>query len=108
VRALIEAYLGDEHLASCARGCPVAALGAEMARQNEALLIGARSRVDGLVQRVSTTLGPDTPPARAFLLASTLVGVLQLARTLGSSAGSLLAASREDLIRQYDQPRPEA
>lgn len=104
VRALVEAYLGDEHVASCERGCPVAALGSEMARQSDALLLVSRKRVSGLVERVRASLPEGAPPEQAFLLASSLVGALQLARALGDAGGALLPATRAALISQYDKP----
>ena len=102
VRALVEAYLGDEHVASCERGCPVAALGSEIARQSDALLDVSRRRVSGLVERVRSTLPPDAPQERAFALAASLVGALQLARALGGEGRAMLPATRAALIEQYD------
>lgn len=102
VRALVEAYLADEHVASCDRGCPVAALGSEIARQGEELLDVSRQRVAGLVKRVQAALPPGTPPERAFLLAASLVGAVQMARALGEEGRALLPASRAALVAQYD------
>ena len=102
VGALVEAYLGDEHVASCERGCPVAALGSEMPRQSDELLTVSRKRVSGLVERVRSSLPPDAPRERAFALASSLVGALQLARALGDEGRAMLPATRAALIEQYD------
>lgn len=102
VRALVEAYLGDEHVASCERGCPVAALGSEMPRQPEALLAVSRKRVEGLVERVRATLPPEAPREHAFALAASLVGALQLARALGEEGRAMLPATRAALVAQYD------
>jgi AcrR family transcriptional regulator len=102
VRALVDAYLGDEHVASCERGCPVAALGSEIARQGEELLELSRARVTRLVKHVQATLPPGTPPEHAFLFASSLVGAVQMARALGEEGRALLPATRAALIAQYD------
>jgi TetR/AcrR family transcriptional repressor of nem operon len=102
VRALVEAYLADLHATSTERGCVVAALGSEMPRQNPELLEVSRQRVTALVERARTALPPDAPPERAFLLASNLVGALQLARALGDAGRALLPATRDALIAQYD------
>jgi AcrR family transcriptional regulator len=102
VRALVEAYLGEEHVASCERGCPVAALGSEMPRQADELLDVSRKRVSGLIERVRASLPPDAPRERAFALAASLVGALQLARALGEEGRALLPATRASLIDQYD------
>jgi len=103
VRALVEGYLADEHVASCERGCPVAALGSEMPRQSEDLLEVSRRRVRGLVERVRQTLPPETPVERAFALAASLVGALQFARALGDEGRAMLPGVRATLIAQYDE-----
>ena len=103
VRALVEGYLADEHVQACERGCPVAALGSEMARQSDALLEVSRQRVRGLVEKVRLTLPPEAPADSAFGLAASLVGALQLARALGEEGRAQLAATRAALIAQYDK-----
>ncbi len=102
VRALVEACLGDEHAASCERGCPVAALGSEIARQSDELLLVSRKRVTGLVERVRACLPPEAPRERAFALDASLVGALQLARALGDDGSAMLAGTRAALIGQYN------
>jgi TetR/AcrR family transcriptional repressor of nem operon len=102
VRALVEAYLADLHATNVERGCVVAALGSEMPRQTEALQEVSRRRVTALVERARTALPPDAPPERAFLLASSLVGALQLARALGDAGRALLPATRDALVAQFD------
>ncbi|KQQ97043.1 TetR/AcrR family transcriptional regulator [Massilia sp. Leaf139] len=104
VRALVEAYLADNHLATRERGCVVAALGSEMPRQTDELLDVSRARVAALVERARSALAPDAPLERAFLLASSLVGALQMARALGDEGRALLPATRAALINQYDTP----
>jgi len=104
VRALVEAYLADLHVSSTERGCVVAALGSEMPRQNEELLEVSRRRVAALVERARAALPADAAPERAFLLASSLVGALQMARALGAEGQALLPATRDALIAQYDAP----
>jgi len=103
VRALIEGYLADEHVNACERGCPVAALGSEMARQSDELLEVSRTRVRGLVNKVRLALPADAPAESAFGLAASLVGALQLARALGEEGRVLLPATRAALIAQYDK-----
>ena len=102
VGALVEAYLADIHLTSCERGCVVAALGSEMPRQEAGLAEVSRQRVSALVERARAALPPEAPAERAFLLASTLVGALQMARALGEEGRALLPATRAALIAQYD------
>lgn len=105
VRALVEAYLADEHVQATEHGCPVAALGTEMPRQVGDVRDVARQRVTALVDMVRRALPADSPIDRAFTLAGSLVGAAQLARSLGEQGEALLQATRTTLIEQYDQTR---
>ena len=102
-RALVEAYLGDEHLASLETGCPVAALACDMPRQSDAVREASAMRVRRLVAGVQSAL-PHASPATASVVAGTLVGTLQLARALGANADgrAVLSAARKALVQQYD------
>ena len=104
-RALVEAYLSDSHLSHCEQGCAVAALSSEMPRQGDALRAAAVRRIEGLLQTVQQCL-PATAAAQqaAPSIVSTLVGALQMARTLGANAQgrAWLASSRQALIDRYD------
>lgn len=105
LRALIESYLSEAHLQSLDVGCPVAALGSEMGRQPALVREASSLGVQGLIQMVQAALPARADTARAMVLASTLVGALQLARALGDGkqAKALLAASRKALIAQYER-----
>ena len=105
-RALVDRYLSDGHLAAPESGCPVAALGSEMPRQQDELRAASCDRVLGLVNIVQSTLPPGTPDETALSVTSTMVGALQLARILGNNAQgkALLAANRNTLLRMYDIP----
>jgi TetR/AcrR family transcriptional repressor of nem operon len=105
VRALVEAYLTDKHIRTTDGGCPVAALGSEMPRQAGEVREVARQRVTALVEMVRQVLPPDSPPDRAFALASSLVGAVQLARALGEQGQDMLRATSETLIKQYDRAK---
>ena len=102
-RALVEAYLGDEHLGSLETGCPVAALACDMPRQSDAVREASAVRVRRLVAGVRSAL-PHASRATASVVAGTLVGTLQLARALGANAEgrALLSAARKALVQQYD------
>jgi TetR/AcrR family transcriptional repressor of nem operon len=104
-RALVEAYLDPAHADATELGCPVAALGSEMARQAPALREASAARVEALVHAVRDTL-PRGGRSAALVVASTLVGALQLARALGDGAEgrATLAAARKSLLQQYDEP----
>ncbi|MBV8124105.1 MAG: TetR/AcrR family transcriptional regulator, partial [Paucibacter sp.] len=97
--ALVNGYLGDEQLDNAEGGCIVAALSSEMPRQDEAVRDGARLLVLSLIQIVRGALPEGADNAQADAIAATLVGALQLARTLGGPAGkSLLARTRKSLL----------
>lgn len=104
-RALVEIYLADDHLASLEIGCPVAALCSEMPRQSEMLRDASAVRVQRLIAAVRALL-PGASLTAARVVASTLVGSLQLARALGDNAEgrALLAATRKSIVQQYDSP----
>jgi TetR/AcrR family transcriptional repressor of nem operon len=103
VRALVEGYLADEHIAAANLGCPVAALGSEIPRQTDVVGEASRERVTGLLEMVRKTL-PDGSSERAYALTSSLIGAVQLARALGDPAQAMLRATRKMLIEQYDRP----
>ena len=71
-------YLSGEHAGDSGHGCPVAALGADLARDDGA----ARSEATRALERMAAILGPDTPGENDSGLALTalLVGTVTLAR----------------------------
>lgn len=105
--ALVNTYLADAQLANAECGCVVAALASEIPRQHEDVASAARARVLGLVELVRRSLPArvDVAQAQAHaqVVAATMVGALQLARTLQGDAGKAwLANVRHQLIQQYD------
>jgi TetR/AcrR family transcriptional repressor of nem operon len=104
LRAFVEQYLSEQHLAAAEQGCPVAALASEMPRQTGAVAQAAAQRVRSLVGAVREVLPRGTTPAQAGAVTAQLVGALQLARALGDNAEgrALLAAARRALLAQHD------
>ena len=104
LRAVVEGYLSEGHLNGTESGCVVAALSSEMARLAPDLRAPAVERVRKLIALVQSALPEGRPHEQAMVIASTMVGTLQLARTLGPNAPgkALLAASRRALLAQYD------
>lgn len=101
--ALVNTYLADAQLDNTECGCVVAALASEIPRQAEEVASAARARVLGLVELVRGSLPSTADPAQAQVVAATLVGALQLARTLQGKAGKAwLANVRASLIQQHD------
>jgi AcrR family transcriptional regulator len=103
-RALVESYLSGRHLASAESGCPVAALASEMPRQSDAVRAAGATRVQSLTSAVAATLPGEEPAETAGIVASQLVGALQLARALGDNVKGRrhLAAARKFLLTQFD------
>src|SRR6478736_1112796 len=66
-RALVEAYLGDEHLASLETGCPVAALACDIPRQSDAVREASAVRCcrRHAKRSSSSTTRPTRRPAEA-------------------------------------------
>lgn len=102
-RAFVDSYLSEAHLQSMESGCPVAALGSDMARQSGSVRAASAERVDRLIGAVRGTL-PAASRGSAAAIASTLVGALQLARALGDNAEgrAVLGAARKALLQQHD------
>ena len=105
LRALVEGYLSDRHLAELEAGCPVAALASEMPRQAPEVREASAQRVRGLVAAVRCALPEDAAADSSPAIAAQLVGALQLARALGDNTEgrALLKASRRALLAQYDR-----
>ncbi len=103
--ALVGSYLHDSNLDQTEQGCVVAALGSEMTRQDDAVREESRLQIKALIELVEQALPPHSEHGQAAVIAAHLVGALQLARTLGGSAGrALLAQSRAALIQLHDTP----
>jgi AcrR family transcriptional regulator len=104
LRALVDGYLSEAHLCAIEDGCVVAALSSEMPRQSPTLLAPSVDRVRSLVEMVQHALPEGGTSEQAMVIAGTLVGTLQLARTLGANAQgkAMLAAARSALLSQYD------
>ena len=104
LRALIESYLSEVHLSSAELGCPLAALASEIPRQCPEVREASGKRVKGLIKLVQHTLPAGASSDSAQVIASTMIGALQLARALGDGeeGKTLLALNRAALIGQYD------
>lgn len=107
LRALVETYLHDTHIDRTEDGCIVAALASEMTREDDAVREEARRRIAAMVALVQSALPEDADLAQAQLVTATMVGALQMARTLGGKAGrSILAQTRLALIERHDPGIP--
>ena len=104
-RSLVEHYLADVQLDNTERGCAVAALVAEMPRQSGDVRKASTARVQSFVRYVGKVLPQHVAPDLAPMIAGTLVGTLQIARSMGNTpkSRSLLASARQSLLAQYEK-----
>jgi len=98
--SLVDDYLSPRHRTDRANGCPVAALGADFARQAPALRKTVAAGVHGQIGRIVALLKRGTPAARrrrAIATYAGLVGALTLARAVDDAAlaAEILAVARD-------------
>jgi TetR/AcrR family transcriptional regulator, transcriptional repressor for nem operon len=102
LRALMHAYLSDEHLAAIETGCPVSALGSEMPRQAPEVRRAATSRIKemiDLVARQSPDWGQPAAHERALVAVAAMVGTLIMARAVDDPA--LSASLRRAVLNRF-------
>jgi AcrR family transcriptional regulator len=103
-QALVETYLNQVHMERVEDGCVVAALSSEITRQDEVVRVEARRRVDAMIALVQGALPEYADESEAAVITATMVGALQLARTLGGNEGrAILAQTRQALLQRYQQ-----
>jgi TetR/AcrR family transcriptional repressor of nem operon len=104
LRALVADYLSERHLADRAEGCAIAALGSDLARQNDGARRGLTAHVRAQLERFTRLLknGPARQRRRrAIATLAGMVGALTLARAVDDPALSreILAAARDAIGR---------
>jgi TetR/AcrR family transcriptional repressor of nem operon len=108
--AIIDAYLSEQHCADAARGCPVAALAAEMARQPRAV----RSAFDQTIQRLVSSMAgfmtgetEEDRRQKAGILFSGMSGTLAVARAVSDDQlrRRILAAARKTYAEAFGAVR---
>jgi TetR/AcrR family transcriptional repressor of nem operon len=92
LRAMIDAYLSDAHAAHPEWGCPIAALGPEVARDGAPARRRLGARLTKRLEWMKELLASSTD-ARAVPIFACMVGGLILARTAGGEKGSAILAS---------------
>lgn len=104
LRALVEGYLSEAHAESLEDGCPVAALASEMARSSLELRAASSGRMRDLVSFVEGVLPAGSAAGSATAIVATLIGALQMARTLdGAERRNVLRDCRTALLDRYDR-----
>lgn len=101
--SMLSAYLSAAHVENTERGCPLAALGSETARQAPAVRQVATRHTKEMVDLIARQLpnwGQPSAHAQALVTLSTLVGALLLARAVddASLSDSLRTAALAHLL----------
>ncbi|HEX3878257.1 MAG TPA: TetR/AcrR family transcriptional regulator [Bryobacteraceae bacterium] len=106
LRAIIEEYLSAKHVNDSGAGCPLAALGPEIARQP----IAVRKRINQAMAAFRERMLPFIPGrtveekrARGFLLFPGMAGILMAARAIVDPQGRerMLAAARSFYVESF-------
>ena len=102
-QALVETYLHETHMERTEDGCIIAELSSEMTRQEDVVRDEARRRVDAMVAMVQAALPEAADEGEAAVVTATMVGALQLARTLDGKEGRvILAQTRKSLLERHN------
>jgi hypothetical protein len=102
LRALMEAYLSQQHVDAVEYGCPVSALGSEMHRQAPEVRHAATRHIKEMIDLVARQL-PDwgTPEAhqQAMFMVSSMIGAMVMARAVDDP--KLSSALREAALNHF-------
>jgi TetR/AcrR family transcriptional repressor of nem operon len=103
LKTIVETYLSAAHRDEPADGCPLAALGSEMARADETTRAAATQALLKLVEVIASQLGktrPDVARRRALVAAATMIGALTMSRIVTDSelSAGILREAEEHLI----------
>jgi TetR/AcrR family transcriptional regulator, transcriptional repressor for nem operon len=88
LKTIVENYRSAAHRDEPADGCPLAALGSEMARADEATRAAATEAFLKLVNVIAAQFGkvrPDVARRRALIVAAAMIGALTMARIVTNS-----------------------
>jgi TetR/AcrR family transcriptional repressor of nem operon len=105
-KAIVKIYLSPEHCDHAECGCPLAALGPELARADE----GLKGRILTELVKYKSRMLPLMPGRRTadqerafFAIFSTMIGAIAIARMLPDQAAraKVLANAREFLFRSF-------
>jgi TetR/AcrR family transcriptional regulator, transcriptional repressor for nem operon len=105
-KAIVKTYLAPEYCERPERGCPLPALGPELARADKAL----KPRILGELVRYKNRMAAFMPGRRIadkerafFAIFSTMIGAVEIARILPEPAMSekVLASARDFILRSF-------
>jgi TetR/AcrR family transcriptional regulator, transcriptional repressor for nem operon len=102
LNAVIANYVSASHRDDVGDGCPLAALGGDLARASDGVRDAAEQGIRRMIDAIAAELDDRTPAAArkdAMVLLSTMVGALTLARIVKDEALSttILAQARKHL-----------
>ncbi|MGA7400815.1 MAG: TetR/AcrR family transcriptional regulator [Candidatus Sulfotelmatobacter sp.] len=105
-KGIVKAYLSLEHCEHPERGCPLAALGPELARVDK----GMKPQIVAELVNYKSQMLPFMPGRRTaekerafFAIFSTIIGAIEIARLLPDLAmrAKVLASARDFLLRSF-------
>ena len=101
--AVVNNYLSPKHRDCPENGCPLAALGSELARADEPLRSEAADGYLRLVEVIAnrlTHLPARTAQTRAMVIASSMIGAVTVSRIVKDTAASnaVLSAARKSIL----------
>jgi len=104
LKAIVENYLSAAHRDEPADGCPIAALGSEIARSDERTRAAATQALLKFVEIIASQFGktrPDVARRRALVAAATMIGALTVSRIVTDSelSAAILRQAERHLIR---------
>jgi TetR/AcrR family transcriptional regulator, transcriptional repressor for nem operon len=103
LKTIVEKYLSAAHRDEPASGCPLAALGSEMARGDErtrAAATQALLKLVGVIASQFANTRPDVARRRALVAAATMIGALTMSRIVTDSelSASILREAEKQLV----------
>ena len=103
LKAIVEKYLSAAHRDEPADGCPVAALGSEIARGDERTRAAATRALLKFVEIIASQFDktrPDVARRRAWIAAATMIGALTISRIVTDSelSAGILRETEKQLV----------
>ena len=104
LKTIVETYLSAAHRDEPANGCPLAALGSEMARADEKTRAAATQAFLKLVGVIASQFGktrPEVARRRALVAAATMIGALTMSRIVTDSelSAGILREAEKQLVK---------
>ncbi|MCK9909016.1 TetR/AcrR family transcriptional regulator [Microbacteriaceae bacterium K1510] len=104
--AILRFYLSAEHREEKADGCPIAALGADAARQGGAVKAAFETGIKAhleVLSRLVAEAGSEEARSRAMTVLSTMVGAVTLSRIVNDPdlAQGFLDAAAQQVLSEY-------